>query len=120
MAEDIEAVIKIVFKRRSGALRHCHRTHRVAVDWLFEVFKTTGIQIRYVRTIRQLADIYSKAIQKPETWKLLLNLNQIRNSKTLQSNDTSIGDVHSDDTNTENEIQENKKKKMEIQTKQIL
>ena len=56
--EDNEAVIKICFKGRSGALRHCHRTHRVAIDWLFEIFKDVAHQLRYVRTTYQIADIY--------------------------------------------------------------
>ena len=65
--EDNEAVIKICFKGRSGALRHCHRTHRVAIDWLFEIFKDIAHQLRYVRTTYQIADIYIKAIVKRET-----------------------------------------------------
>ena len=80
--EDNEAVIKICQKGGSGALRHCHRTHRVAVDWLSEVFNTTGIEVRYAKTIHQLVDVYTKAIVKPDAWKLLLHLNQLRNSST--------------------------------------
>ena len=34
--EDNEAVIKIVIKWRSFTMRHVSRTHRVALDWLFE------------------------------------------------------------------------------------
>lgn len=78
--EDNEAVIKICYKSRIGALRHCHRTHRVAMDWLFEVFKGVGHQLRYVRTIHQIVDIYIKAIAKPYAWRTLLDLYQIRRS----------------------------------------
>ena len=35
--EDNEAVIKMTIKRRSPALRHVVRTHRVNLDWLFEL-----------------------------------------------------------------------------------
>ena len=34
--EDNEAVIKIVIKGRSPTMRHVSRTHRVALDWLFD------------------------------------------------------------------------------------
>ena len=34
--EDNEAVIKMIFKRTSPTMRHVSRTHRVALDWLFD------------------------------------------------------------------------------------
>ena len=34
--EDSEAVIKMAFKGRSPTMRHVSRTHRVALDWLFD------------------------------------------------------------------------------------
>ena len=34
ICEDNEAVIKLLLKGRSIALRHVGRTHRVAIDWL--------------------------------------------------------------------------------------
>ena len=34
--EDNEAVIKVIIKERSLTLRHVSRTHRVALDWLFD------------------------------------------------------------------------------------
>ena len=34
--EDNEAVIKMVIKGRSPTMRHVSRTHRVALDWLFD------------------------------------------------------------------------------------
>jgi hypothetical protein len=37
IAEDNEAVIKIIKKARSVALRHLPRIHRIDVHWLFEV-----------------------------------------------------------------------------------
>ena len=85
--EDNEAVIKICFKGRSGALRHCHRTHRVAIEWLFETFKDISHQLRYVRTIYQIADIFTKAIVKPETWRTLLYLSQIRETERKLNTD---------------------------------
>ena len=34
--EDKEAVIKMIIKERSPTMRHVSRTHRVALDWLFD------------------------------------------------------------------------------------
>ena len=34
--EENEAVIKMIIKGRSPTLRHDSRTHRVALDWLFD------------------------------------------------------------------------------------
>ena len=34
--EDNEAVIKMIIKERSPAMRHVSRTLRVALDWLFD------------------------------------------------------------------------------------
>ena len=34
--EDNEAVIKMIIKGRSPTMRHVPRTHRVALDWLFD------------------------------------------------------------------------------------
>ena len=36
--EDNEAVIKMSIKGRSPTMRHDSRTHRVALDWLFDIF----------------------------------------------------------------------------------
>ena len=36
--EDNEAVIKMIIKGRSPTMRHVSRTHRVALDWLFDRF----------------------------------------------------------------------------------
>ena len=34
--EDNEAVIKMITRGRSPTMRHVSRTHRVALDWLFD------------------------------------------------------------------------------------
>ena len=36
VVEDNEAVIKMIIKGRSPTMRHVSRTHRVALDWLFD------------------------------------------------------------------------------------
>ena len=56
--EDNEAVIKMIIKERSLTMRHVSRTHRVALDWLFDRIKLhPKIQIKYIDTKNQLADI---------------------------------------------------------------
>ena len=60
--EDNEAVIKILIKGRSPTMRHVSRTHRVALDWLFGgINLDSKIQIRYIDTKHQFADILTKA-----------------------------------------------------------
>ena len=49
--EDNEAVIKMIIKRRSPTMRHVSRTHRVALDWLFDrINLDPKIQIKYIDT----------------------------------------------------------------------
>ena len=61
--EDNEAVIKMIMKGRSPTMRHVSRTHRVALDWLFYRFNLDPkIQIKYIDTKNQLADIFTKGM----------------------------------------------------------
>ena len=49
--EDTEAVIKMIIKGRSPTMRHVSRTHRVALDWLFDPNNLDPkIQIKYIDT----------------------------------------------------------------------
>ena len=59
--EDNERVIKMIIKGRSPMLRYVSRTHRVALDWLFDrINLEPKIPIKYVDTKNQLADILPK------------------------------------------------------------
>ena len=59
--EDNAAVIKMIIKGRSPTMRHVSRTHRVALDWLFDgINLDSTIQIRYIDTKHQLADIFDQ------------------------------------------------------------
>ena len=61
--EDNEAVIKMMIKGRSLAMRHVSRTHRVAFDSLFDrINLDLQIQRNYMDTKNQLADILTKGI----------------------------------------------------------
>ena len=52
--EDNEAVFQMIMKGRSPTLRHVSRTHRGALDWLFDrVNLDPKIQIKYIDTNSQ-------------------------------------------------------------------
>ena len=73
--EDNEAVIKTIIKGRSPTMRHVSRTHRVALDWLFDrINLDSKIQIKYIDTKNQLADILTKGNLTRDEWNHLLNL----------------------------------------------
>ena len=49
--EDNEAEIKMIIIGRSPTMRHVSRTHRVALDWLFDrINLDSKIQIKYIDT----------------------------------------------------------------------
>ena len=61
--EHNEAVINVIFKGRSPTMRHVSRTHRVALDRLFDrIILDPKIQIKYIDTKNQLADILTREI----------------------------------------------------------
>ena len=67
--EDNEAVIKMITKGRSPTMRHVSRTHRVALDWLFDRSNLDPkIQIKYIDTKNQLADILTKGNFTHDEW----------------------------------------------------
>ena len=73
--EDNEAVIKMIIKGRSPTMRHVSRTHRVALGWLFDrVNLDPKIQIKYIDTKNQLADILTKGNFTRDEWNHLLCL----------------------------------------------
>ena len=59
--EDNEAVIKMITKGRSPTMRHVSRTHRVALDWLFDrINLDPKIQIKYIDTKNQTRRHFDK------------------------------------------------------------
>ena len=76
--EDNEAVIKMIIQGRSPTLRHVCRTHRVALDWLFDrINLDSKIQIKYIDTKNQFADILTKGNFNRDEWNHLLCLFKI-------------------------------------------
>ena len=73
--EDNEAVIKMIIKGRSLAMRHVSGSHRVALNWLFDRINLySKIQIKYIDTKNQLADILTKGNFTRDEWNHLLCL----------------------------------------------
>ena len=73
--EDTETVIKMIIKERGLTMRHVSRTHRVALDWLFDrINLDSKIQIKYIDTKNQLADILTKGNFTCDEWNHLLSL----------------------------------------------
>ena len=71
--EDNFSMIKMVIKGRSLAMRHVSRTHRFALGWLFDwINLDPKIQIKYIDTKNQLADILTKGNFTHDEWSPLL------------------------------------------------
>ena len=70
IAEDNEPVIKMISKGRSPTMRHVTRTHRVVLGDKLD----HQIQIKYVDTKNQLADILTKWDFTRDEWNHLLRL----------------------------------------------
>ena len=71
--EDNEAVIKMIIKGRIPTMRHVPRTHRVALDWLFDrINLDPKIQIKYIDTQNQLEDLLTKGKFTRDEWNHLL------------------------------------------------
>ena len=84
--EDNEAVIKMIMKGRSPTMRHGSRTHRVALDWLFDgINLDPKIQIKYIDTKNQLADILTKGNFTRDEWNRLLCLFNISHFSSINS-----------------------------------
>ena len=71
----VSTVIKMIIKGRSPTTRHVSRTHRVALDLLFDrINLDSKIQIKYIDTKKQLADILTKENFTRDEWNHLLCL----------------------------------------------
>ena len=87
--EDNEAVIEMISKGRSPTMRHVSRTHRVAVDWFFDrINLDPKIQIKYIDTKNQLADILTKGNFTRDEWNHLLCLFNISHFSSTVCSDT--------------------------------
>ena len=56
-------------RQEAPTMRHVARTHRVALDWLFErINLDSKIHIKYIDTKNQLADILTKGNLTRDEW----------------------------------------------------
>ena len=87
--EDNEAVVKMIIKGRSPTMRHVSRTHRVALDWLFDrINLDPKIQIKDIDTKNQLADILTKGTFTRDEWNHLLCLLNISHFSSTVCSET--------------------------------
>ena len=67
--------VKMIIKGRSPMMRHVSRTHEVALDWLVDrINLDTMIQIKFVDTENQLADLITQSSFTRDEWCNLLRL----------------------------------------------
>ena len=67
--EDDDAVITPINRGRSPTMRHISRTHHVDLDWWYDrVDLDSMIQIKYVNTTQQQADILTKGSFIRDRW----------------------------------------------------
>ena len=84
--EDNEAVIKMIIKGRSPTMRHVSRTHKVALDWLFDRINVDPkIQVKYIDTKNQLADTLTKGNFTRDEWNHHLCLFNINHFSAINS-----------------------------------
>ena len=85
--EDNEAVIQMIIKGRSPTMRHVSRTHRVALDWLCDrINLDPKIQIKYIDTKNQLADILTNGNFTRDEWNhlVLFNISHFSSTNCLE------------------------------------
>jgi hypothetical protein len=62
--EDNMSTIQIINKGRSPALRHLAKTHRISLAWVAEVCSSDGIVLSHCPTDVQLADSFTKSLDR--------------------------------------------------------
>ena len=71
--QDNSAVIAIAHSGYSPKLRHLSKTHKIDLGSLYEALQDDRVQLRYIATDKQLADIFTKALA-PAKWPAAVNL----------------------------------------------
>ena len=89
-------------------MRHVSRTHRVALDWLFDrINLDPKIQIKYIDTKKQLANILTKGNITRGEWNDLLCLFNISHFSSTVCSDT-MAKRSKQDSGEERESQQNR------------
>ena len=81
----------MIVKGRSPTMRHVSRTHRVALDWLFDrINLDPKIQIKYVDTKNQLASILTNGYFTRDEWNHLLCLFNISHFSSINCSEVML------------------------------
>jgi len=83
--EDNDAVIKMLIKGRTDKMRHVSRTHRIDLDWLFDVMRNDpGLRIKYINTKSQVADMFTKGNFTSQLWQHLVFLSGLAPTRLVE------------------------------------
>ena len=78
-------------------MRHISRTHRVALDWLFDrINLDSKIQIKYIDTKKQLADMLTKGNFTRDEWNHLLCLFNVSHFSSTYCSEAMVKRVQQD------------------------
>ena len=92
--EDNDAVIKMLIKGRTNKLWHVPRTHRIDLDWLFEILREDpGVNSKYINTKEQVAGIFTKGIFTMPQWQHFAFLCNIAESSLSVDNFSKLTNV---------------------------
>ena len=82
--EDNMATIKVVNKGFSPKLRHIQRTHKVNLSSIKEAIDEDNIELQYIETEQQSADVFTKALC-PMKWPAALDMLGIHPKKDIKA-----------------------------------
>ena len=74
--EDNQAMIRVIETGKNPTMHDLHRTHRVSVAWLHEVFSEDQLRLVYEVSAKMCADIFTKGFTEKTSWEaacLLIN-----------------------------------------------
>ena len=71
--EDNQATIKVAEAGFSAKMRHIQRTHKVNLSSLKEQLEQPEVDLRYIKTDLQAADVFTKALE-PQKWQNAMDM----------------------------------------------
>ncbi len=77
-------MIQVITTGRNPSMRYLHRTHRVSVSWLHEVFKGDQTVLMYEDSAKMAADIYTQEFVDKHTWEQVCGLINVIDPKLLK------------------------------------
>ena len=86
-------MIQVINTGRNPSMRYLHRTHRVSVSWLHEVFKGDNIVLMYEDSAKMAADICTKGFVDKDKWEQMCGLINVIDPKLLKYQNY-VADVH--------------------------